>query len=446
MQEPSEANVTSERQRLHGEGGEGHDCRSRGTEESKEEGDTTNNDRVQHRVQFWSGIQCDDQLENARAQRNLDATITSVLPDNSSLAPLCCEHPPEGKDESPTGKCTDDGRGLVKTLSGRLARKLYRSASLVNAGLSKDIQTVLDAETVDRCDFVEICYSDTPCLTEAMQRRGLSSFSLLRSDGVGNHDAKTREKILSWLSEKRPQKAWFSPPVITHQNNSTRCSLRSRQILRQFFGYAAAVLSGGGHIYWEWPAKCIGWSSVELREFRAQQKSCGRELFMTACDSCFFAKRENNLLERHRWQFLTSDPRFKEYMSLQCQGNHEHVWKQTSEGKREYPSSMIRRLVNGFVHDLRPPQLHMFLSEADRMLSSLPVVFVASPAKETEKDISSAECERVRKLIHRLHVSGGHVSKTSLRLLLQRRGVSNPATLKMHNEFRWQRLQNCGRR
>ena len=33
----SEANVTSERQRLHGEGGEGHDCRSRWTKASKEE-------------------------------------------------------------------------------------------------------------------------------------------------------------------------------------------------------------------------------------------------------------------------------------------------------------------------------------------------------------------------------------------------------------------------
>ena len=32
------------------------------------------------------------------------------------------------------------------------------------------------------------------------------------------------------------------------------------------------------------------------------------------------------------------------------------------------------------------------------------------------------ERERVRKLIHRLHVSGGHVSKRVLRLLLQRRG------------------------
>ena len=148
-------------------------------------------------------------------------------------------------------------------------------------------------------------------------------------------------------------------------------------------------------------------------------------------------------------------------MSLQCQGNHEHVWKQTSEGKREYPSAMIRRLVNGFVHDLRLPQLHMFLSEADRILSSSPAVFVASSAQETEKDISPAERERVRKLIHRLHVSGGHVSKTSLRLCFSVVvlfgcskwliscsviRVSNPVTPKMHNKSRWQRLQNCGRR
>ena len=55
---------------------------------------------------------------------------------------------------------------------------------------------------------------------------------------------------------------------------------------------------------------------------------------MTACDSSFFAKKKNNSLERHRWQFLSSDPRFKEYMGLQCQGSHEHVWKRTSEGKR----------------------------------------------------------------------------------------------------------------
>ena len=143
---------------------------------------------------------------------------------------------------------------------------------------------------------------------------------------------------------------------------------------------------------------------------------------MTARDSCCFAKRENNLLEHHRWQFLTSDPRFKEYKSLQCQDNHEHVWKQTYEGKREFPVAMIRRLVNGFVQDLRPPHLHMFLSEADHLLSVSPAVLVASPAQETEGHVSPAERERVQKLIHRLHVAGGHVSKTSLRMLLQRRG------------------------
>ena len=76
----SEANVTFERQRLHGDGGKGHDCRSRGTEASKEETDTTNDDRVQHCLQFRSGIQCDDHLGNSNSQRHFDTTITSVLP------------------------------------------------------------------------------------------------------------------------------------------------------------------------------------------------------------------------------------------------------------------------------------------------------------------------------------------------------------------------------
>ena len=72
--------------------------------------------------------------------------------------------------------------------------------------------------------------------------------------------------------------------------------------------------------------------------------------------------------------------------------------------------------MNGFVHDLRPPQLHMFLSEADRVYPHLPQFLLHPLHKKTEKVISSAERERVRKLIHRLHVSGGHVSKTSDKL------------------------------
>ena len=80
----SEANVTFERQRLHGEGGKGHDF-----PRSREEDDSTNDDRVQHCVQFRSSIQCDEQLGNSRAQRHFDTTITSVLSDNSSVAPIC---------------------------------------------------------------------------------------------------------------------------------------------------------------------------------------------------------------------------------------------------------------------------------------------------------------------------------------------------------------------
>ena len=57
-----------------------------------------------------------------------------------------------------------------------------------------------------------------------------------------------------------------------------------------------------------------------------------------------------------------------------------------------------------------------------RLLSASPAVFVACPVQETEGHVSEAERERIRKLIHLLHVAGGHVSKTSLRMLLQRRG------------------------
>ena len=45
--------------------------------------------------------------------------------------------------------------------------------------------------------------------------------------------------------------------------------------------------------------------------------------------------------------------------------------------------SMIEGLVNGFVHC-------MFLSEADRLLSASPAVFVASPAQETENNVLPA--------------------------------------------------------
>ena len=46
----------------------------------------------------------------------------------------------------------------------------------------------------------------------------------------------------------------------------------------------------------------------------------------------------------------------------------------------------------------------------------------AAPTQEIDESVSPAEPERVGKLIHRLPVAGGHVSKTYLNQLLQRRG------------------------
>ena len=129
-----------------------------------------------------------------------------------------------------------------------------------------------------------------------------------------------------------------------------------------------------------------------------------------------------SLLRTDGSRLLTSDPRFKEYVRLQCRGNHEHVWTRTRDGKREYPVAMIRRLVNGVVHNLRPPSFTCFCRKLTCCCPPLPQFFVACPAQETGDHVSPAERERVQQLIHRLLVAEGDVSKTSLRLLLQRRG------------------------
>ena len=53
---------------------------------------------------------------------------------------------------------------------------------------------MLDAATVDRCDFFEICCFDVPCLTEAMQRRAesLNEAGLPKVLGPTEGDTKKR--------------------------------------------------------------------------------------------------------------------------------------------------------------------------------------------------------------------------------------------------------------
>ena len=81
--------------------------------------------------------------------------------------------------------------------------------------------------------------------------------------------------------------------------------------------------------------------------------------------------------------------------------------------EREYPVAMIRRLVNDFVHDLRLLRLHMFFGRKLTICCPYLLQFLLRLLLKKQKII-------FRQL--NLHVAAGHVSKTSLRLLLQRRG------------------------
>ena len=258
--------------------------------------------------------------------------------------------------------------------------------------LSKQIQMVLDAGTDDRCAFVEICDSDFPCLTEAMQQRGISSSSLLRSDGVGNHDAQTREKLLGWFSEQRLQKSlsdrffdsFLSMPqqscnlVVTFIGNGLQSVTTGRLS-------SCVILKLSRKVVLE---NCL-WQRLILASSRKQTTICWNIIVGNSSHSI--------LVSKSTWVSTVKE------ITNMC-GN-EHMKARECIGLQWFEG-----WVNGFVHDLRPPQLHIFLSEADRLSSASPAVFVASPA------------QRKRRSCFASHVAGGHVSKMSLWLLLQRRG------------------------
>ena len=218
----------------------------------------------------------------------------------------------------------DDGRGLtvVNTLLGRLARKLQRGGSPANADLSAAIQTVLGAATADQCDSVDICCCACDCLLR----------------------------------------------------NAPHLAISEPDRFRQFFFCRSSFANWWWHLLKTASEMC----SVELREIRAQQESCGRELLFAACDSCCFPTREHSLLEHHWCQFLTSDGRFKECMSLQCRRNRAHVWKQSGEGKRVYPSAMIQRLER--IPSDWSASWCIILFMIYGLLSISPSEFVAAPA------------------------------------------------------------------
>ena len=150
----SGTNVTPKRQRLHSESGEGLIANVEGRIASKEEGSTTTNDPCTTPCTI---------LEPASSAtititRRLRLFVVSILQTET------------------TRKCSDDGRGLVKKFVGTPGKET--SAKCI-AGRCRSLKkkSVLDAAVIVRCDFVEICRSDAPCLTETTQQRGISSFS-----------------------------------------------------------------------------------------------------------------------------------------------------------------------------------------------------------------------------------------------------------------------------
>ena len=110
---------------------------------------------------------------------------------------------------------------------------------------------------------------------------------------------------------------------------------------------AASVLQADGHIFWEWPAWSAGWNTVELRDFRDQQQCRGRELYLAACDSCGFAKRETNCWKIADGKLSLLMIASRNTLVSNVKGTILILGEQLTQEGRAYPVAMVRRLVNG---------------------------------------------------------------------------------------------------
>ncbi|CAK0795828.1 unnamed protein product [Prorocentrum cordatum] len=179
---------------------------------------------------------------------------------------------------------------------------------------------------------------------------------------------------------------------------------------------ALETLRRDGDIYWEWPHKCSGWSTTELNQLRREaEKIIGRSLRMVRADACQVGMRDDN-------------GNFTQWVALRCTKDHPHS---TLEGhdavaaSAYYPDPMIRRLVKGFAKDLRGQDFAgdfwamSALQDYEEQLYGIESGIDTHLKKMPEDNVT---LDKVKSWLMDLHILGGHMSKTNMKAMLQRRG------------------------
>ena len=250
------------------------------------------------------------------------------------------------------------------------------------------------------------------------------------------------QRAVDLTRKHRFRKAWVSLPGLMRrpfpdscvndsrqEHNHQRAKQRSHAMARNILAVCREVVSGGGHVCWEWPPRACGWSWLE--PFRAWAEKEGHTAHSIRIDGCAVGLRTGDgNLSNGVWRILTTDPEGYR-IGARCCGNHDHDLG-TNESLRRpgfYPKPLVNRVVDHWSQQLRQGTAHQHADNVGVLCRpcSLGVdesLFVVDsvPVGEKPRPSDPKEIEHLKKLILQLHIRGGHAAFRNIKSLLKRRG------------------------
>ena len=173
------------------------------------------------------------------------------------------------------------------------------------------------------------------------------------------------DNLVRRVKIERPYRCWVSVPctaytIMQNLRKKTKLGnrrlaakrLETRQIVRQCIKVAKQVVRTGGHLYWEWPRRCRGWSLKllkGLREWMSQKASA----YLVKLDGCQFGLRNprtNNLLQK-AWSILTTDEQLLQLQQVCSKKHRQQFVHETIQGAdltastAYYPQAMVDRVL-----------------------------------------------------------------------------------------------------
>ena len=122
---------------------------------------------------------------------------------------------------------------------------------------------------------------------------------------------------------------------------------------------------------------------------------------------------------------LTSDPEFATHFDLHCSRNHDHsALQDQTTSILTLPPKLVKRVVNLFTRQLQQTW-NTTATELDIIDSNnTQEIYVgrARIAPDVPEPVSKKEIDKVKALIQRLHINGGHAPFSNIHRLLVRRG------------------------